>query len=248
MARVDEYNFGDFTRSNYRRLLQLAKDKYDFSKYTDLDEKGRFILWRHDVDISVHSAYKLALIEYEEGVKSTYFLHPHSEFYNLLEKEITDLVHKIISLGHDIGLHFDVYYHKISRESELEARLAWEKELLSIAFQQDVNVFSFHNTTPFTMNCKELEYAGMINVYSDYFQKNVFYCSDSNGHWQYNRLEDVLNLADNERIQVLTHPEWWQDEAMPPYRRVMHCIDGRAERVKAYYESLLRISGRRNIK
>ena len=46
------------------------------------DSKERQIIWRHDIDMSVHRAYSLAKLERGLGVKSTFFILPHSEFYN----------------------------------------------------------------------------------------------------------------------------------------------------------------------
>jgi hypothetical protein len=45
----------------------------------------------------------------------------------------------------------------------------------------------------------------------DYFRQEVGYCSDSNGYWRVRRLEDVLREAKDERLQVLTHAEWWPE-------------------------------------
>jgi len=40
------------------------------------------------------------------------------------------------------------------------------------------------------------------------------------------------------RLQVLTHPAWWQDEPMSPMARVNRCIDGRAEKTRRKYYQL----------
>ena len=47
----------------------------------------------------------------------------------------------------------------------------------------------------------------MINAYAKYFKDNVEYCSDSNGYWRHQRLENFLNNK-HDKIQVLTHPVW----------------------------------------
>ena len=83
------YNFSDFTEKHYITLIKLAKKKYLFEPFTTKTEEPH-VLWRHDVDSSVHRALKLAKIEKKLGVKSTYFLRLHSEWYNLFEKEVYD--------------------------------------------------------------------------------------------------------------------------------------------------------------
>ena len=80
------------TYENYKNLLQIAKNNFVFRSFTELNKNDNYIIWRHDVDFSMHSARNLAIIEAEEGIKSTYFLNIHSEFYNLMEKEIANCV------------------------------------------------------------------------------------------------------------------------------------------------------------
>jgi hypothetical protein len=60
-------------------------------------------------------------------------------------------------------------------------------------------------------------------------------------------LEDVLAQADDRRLQVLTHPEWWPDDVMSPRRRVHRCIDGRSANLKRYYDAALHNAGRLNL-
>jgi hypothetical protein len=69
----------------------------------------------------------------------------------------------------------------------------------------------------------------LLNTYGEYFRKKVFYCSDSNGHWRFKRLKDVLEDTPENvpRLQVLTHPVWWTEESMSPKKRFAKCIKGR---------------------
>jgi hypothetical protein len=48
----------------------------------------------------------LAKIEAGEGIKTTYFFHFHSEFYNVLEKDVVKCIFQIIEYGHNIGFAF----------------------------------------------------------------------------------------------------------------------------------------------
>ncbi|HXH18123.1 MAG TPA: hypothetical protein VNJ07_03480 [Chitinophagales bacterium] len=230
-----KYHFSDFTYENYDRLLCFAKKKYVFRTYENFHKSENFIIWRHDVDFSVHSAYELAKIEAENKVQGVYFFHLHSEYYNLLEQEITTLVKKIIELDHHIGIHFDSHYYKIRTENDIEQYLIFEKNIIERLFSVEVKVFSFHNTNDFVMGCQKWKYAGLINTYAEYFQKEVGYCSDSNGHWIYDRLEDLLASRKHQRLQVLTHPVWWQKEVMSPKQRVWKYIDDWAAHRKQQY-------------
>ena len=244
---AQRYHFADFTHGNYRRLLRLAKSKRPLCTHADSRKAQRFILWRHDVDISPHAARRLAQIEAEEGIGVTYFWHLHNTFYNLLERETADIVKEIAALGHGVGLHFDADFYGIAAEEELAPRLRMEQQVLEDLGGQPVRCFSFHNPSRFTMNCQQWEYAGMVNTYAEHFQTQVAYCSDSNGYWRHERLEDVLTAGQHERLQVLTHPCWWQAEAMSPWQRVLRCIEGRASKTRSQYRQLLEQTGRKVI-
>lgn len=232
----------DFTEDNYRRILVLAKKHYSFITYPDYISPGRTILWRHDIDLSVHRAFRLAQIEHEEDVFSTFFIHLHNEFYNALELDIVKIVRKIIDLGHPIGLHFDASFYDDSLDSldHLEYYLQKESELIRSLFNTDCQVFSFHNPSMNDcLNIDKLKLAGMINTYAGFIRDNYAYCSDSNGQWQYERLPDILEDARYEKLQVLTHPGWWTPESISPRERVSRSIDGRAASQHRRYDELL---------
>ena len=244
---IDEYHLSDFTRFNYRRLVRMAKSAYAFHRFTELREEKRFVLWRHDVDISVHAARRLAEIEAEEGVTATYFLYIHSEFYNLFEAAIMQYVREIVSLGHDLALHFNARLLNVRSVNELEVQLTREKRMLEDCFGQEILAFSFHNPDASSQTFRAQSYAGMVNAYSDYFVQEVAYVSDSNGYWRHRRLEDALSTASDPVLQVLTHPEWWQDIPMAPRARVERCINGRAEATRIAYDEHLASAGRKNV-
>jgi hypothetical protein len=247
MKNSEKYHFADFTRQNYRRLVKLASLNYTFRTFQNYVPGERFILWRHDVDLSMQAARKLSIIEAEEGVKATYFFHLHNTFYNLFEKENTLCGRDILSNGHEIGLHFDPEFYDIAAEEELIPLLERESRILEDLFNRPIRVFSFHNPTPSTLGMRSMQYAGLINTYGEYFQKEVGYCSDSNGYWRHKRLEDVLQKHGNECLQVLTHPGWWQDDVLPPYQRVRRCVEGKAEKTLLVYRQLLASLDRENI-
>lgn len=242
-----KYNFSDFTTEHYYYLIQQAKKNYQFSSYDTFDKNSKFLLCRHDVDISPHRALKLAIIENEEAVSATYFWHMHSEYYNIFEKEIFDIIKKITALGHYFGIHFDSHFYDIQTQYQIEECLQKEKNILENMFGVNIKAFSFHNTNPFVMSCRNWEYAGLINTYAEYFQKNVTYCSDSNGYWRFQRMADIVEKAEASCLQLLTHPEWWQEEIMSPWEKIQHSVNSRGEKVKNNYCNYLQIANMKNI-
>jgi hypothetical protein len=244
-----DYFFEDFTEENYRNLLRLCKQNYSFIPYDQYHSDGKNVMWRHDIDLSVHRAKRLAEIEMEEGVRTTYFLHLHNEFYNALENDVVKCMLKIIEYGHDLGLHFDPNFYALTNEdSKLEYYLKVEKQFLENIFQRRINAFSFHN--PDIGNWLQIDreqIAGMVNTYSAYIRSKYAYCSDSNGYWRFKRLKDVLSKAEDDKLQILTHPGWWVLTIMSPRERISRCIDGRAAKQHIQYDNLLSVMGRKNV-
>ena len=247
MLNSDKYNFSDFTLSNYKKLISIAKNSYKFYGYDNYDLSSRFIILRHDVDYSVHRSLKMARAENEIGVSSTYFLLLHSEFYNIFEKEIYELIKEIISLGHEIGLHFDSHFYNITNENQLESKLILEKNILEKFFSIEIKSFCFHITSDFTINCNKSSYAGMINAYSSFFQNDIDYCSDSNGYWRFNSLKDVISDNTVRHLQINLHPAWWQEKVLSPKKRIYRSIELRANKVKVIYDKNLESTNRKNI-
>ena len=69
-------------------------------------------LIRHDVDWDIELAYKLAQLENNLEIKSTYFILVTSNLYNVFSPSNMKLINKIKNLNHEIGLHFDASNYK----------------------------------------------------------------------------------------------------------------------------------------
>ena len=106
----------DLTLQQYINLLNIAKNKFSFITYENINFDDNFILWRHDIDLSLNQALKLAKEE-EARVSSPYFINMHSEYYNIYEKSQYSIINEILDLGHSIGLHFDTEFYFIPDES-----------------------------------------------------------------------------------------------------------------------------------
>lgn len=237
----------DFTVDSYRQLLVLAKRQYPFVLYDEIPWGQRFVLWRHDCDFSLNRAHALACAESSESVRATYFVNLHSEFYNVFERGQHRLVREILGMGHRIGLHFDSAFYEVSSEASLVMHLRHEADLLENLIGVRPSVFSFHNPLASHLGCEQEYYGELLNCYSRRFKEEVPYCSDSNGYWRFRRLRDVLTQGTDPCLQVLTHPGWWQETAMPPRQRIFRCVYGRAQAALASYDADLQLHGRENL-
>lgn len=229
-----------FNLGTYSRLVSLALTRWPFETYDNLESKKRFILWRHDCDMSLNRAVRLAEIDAELGITSTFFLHPRSEFYNLLETRQVLLARRIVELGHRVGLHLDTSAHlHLRSEDDLIKAVLNDAKIVEEVVNSNINVFSFHNPDERTTGFRARYYGDYLNCYSDWMAANVAYGSDSNGYWRHDPLQDTLEKSDADRVQILTHPEWWLSEEVSPRDRVLRAVYGRAIRVMEMYDQAL---------
>jgi hypothetical protein len=241
----DDVHFDDFTDSSYARIVGEAATRYAFEPFGTTVEAPH-VLWRHDVDFTVHRGVRMAEIEADAGARATYLLSLRSPFYNLFEAAVLRRARRIGELGHWFGLHFDfTAYDGFASDEELAEALSYERRVLGELIEAPVEVLSFHN--PGASGAAHVdadELAGMRNVYGAGLRESYHYVSDSNGYWRHERLPEVIEAAEWDRLHVLTHPEWWQEEAMSPSERLERCLQGRADYAREWYEGPVRAAGR----
>lgn len=241
-------DWSDFTEKKYSNLLKLAQRKYRFVAYNEDIDAEDIVLWRHDVDFSLCRSVRLAELERDCGVASTYFLQLNSIGYNLFEMTARRHIRKIRSMGHHFGLHFDPFVYKGESKEAVLAKMQWEKNILKELLETEIHSVSFHNPEFDNWLSIDSHYlCGMVNTYSHFFQQYFGYCSDSNGYWRFESLESVLCDKKYSRLQVLTHPEWWTPDALSPRKRIQRCFEGRAKSCLDTYDEALRVMGRKNI-
>ena len=248
MTPYEAYHYPDFTAMAYRDMLVSAKEHYTFVDLRNKDGvDGPTIINRHDIDFSVQRALSMAVIEESLGIRSVYFVNPHSEFYNPLERSLADILSKMRDLGHDIGLHFDSHYWGVTNANALDRYLSIDRDILENALGIEVTSFSFHNTTPFTMSCDADEYAGLANAYARSLFDRYKYCSDSNGYWRYDRMPSLIGSRAHPHLYLLTHPVWWTNEVLSPWEKIVRAVRGRADAGLDLYRSHLQKMGMQNI-
>ncbi|HYK66951.1 MAG TPA: hypothetical protein VEV45_03330 [Streptosporangiaceae bacterium] len=239
----------EFTEDGFARILDFAAARFSFVRFGDAPQPGS-VLWRHDIDMSVHRAAALARIEQARGVTATYFFRLHSEYYNVFEWPTRDLIQDIASRGHVVGLHFEADPRQaIPDEDSLEEKLEAERAILEEVAEGPVEAFSFHNPqTHDLLRFRRDKYAKMANAYAYLGEAGYVYVSDSNGYWRFRSVPDVLAENLTKSVHVLTHPEWWTPDAMPPRARMQRCVQGRAVATEVGYDALLTHEGRINVR
>lgn len=245
--KILENDLNSFSIENYSNLIKLYKKKYTFAIFHKIPWQQKFVLWRHDCDFSLNRAFKLAQIESRHKIQATYFINIHCEFYNVYEKSQYNLIMKILEMGHQIGIHLDLDFYSIKDEQQLNKALKKECEIFISLFGFIPKVFSFHNPTSVKSNFDKMKYAGLINCYAKKILKKIHYCSDSNGYWRFNNPADLLKNPSIKYIQILTHPVWWQDNALAPRDRVFRSIFTRARNyIDKYDHDLIQFERKNN--
>lgn len=239
----------DFTENAYAELLQRALTHgYAFARFHDRPAT-RHILWRHDVDLSVHRALRAAEIEADLGIRSTFFVNPHSVFYSVLEPRVLAILRRILAFGHEIGLHFDAEPHatELGTLNSLKRCLEKERDLVVEWLGCDVRAFSYHNPDiGGLLQFDADEIAGMTNAYAATLRRDYVYASDSNGYWRFKPIAQVIDER-HERLHILTHPEWWTPGPLAPRDRVERCATGRARACMREYDQFLLEHQRENL-
>ena len=175
-----------FDLGHYRELLAAAQaGGYRFAFFEGEPRQGDVLL-RHDVDLSLDAALRLAELEADAGARATYFLMTESVFYNLASAEGEHALARLRELGHRVGLHA-VYPH-LRLDERFEPVVAW------------------HNPDPDYMTAPV---EGALNVMSEPWFAPETYRSDSNQHWRSGCPHDELRSGAFPWLQLLTHPEIW---------------------------------------
>lgn len=96
----------DFTLKSYSEYIQLIKAKFKnilrFDEYfAKKDLLTSFCIIRHDVDRNPDNALRMAELENDAGICSTYFFRAKKQIFNKA------VVKKISRLGHEIGYHYE---------------------------------------------------------------------------------------------------------------------------------------------
>ena len=175
-----------FTLDHYRELLAAARaGGYRFASFEAPPGRGDLIL-RHDVDLSLDAALRMAELEAEEGATATYFLMTESIFYNLASSEGVAAIARLRELGHAVGLH--AVYPNVVLDERFDPVVSW------------------HNPDPESMSGS---IPGAVNVYAEPYFDRPTYRSDSNQYWRSGCPHEELRGGGFPWLQILVHPEIW---------------------------------------
>ena len=176
-----------FELDHYREIVAAARaGGYRFAHFEGAPSDGSVIL-RHDVDLSLDAAVRMAETEHDAGASATYFLMTESVFYNLHSNEGAAAIDRLRELGHRVALH--AVYPNAPRDDRFDPVVAW------------------HNPDSEYMRAPLAD--GRINVMQEPWFDPATYRSDSNQQWRSGCPHDDLRAGAFPWLQLLTHPEIW---------------------------------------
>ncbi len=223
-----------FTLQEYRSLIRLAKQRYRFVDFDTFAGENE-IIWRHDVEYSLHEMHRMAEADLQEGIVSVLFVQIRSPFYNGLSAYAKSLFSEWIAGGLRIGLHFDWEFFRNDLKN-LERHVRSEKEILEQLISTEITSFSYHNPNDEILAYSH-DMAGMMNAYHPrFFNSNgVHYISDSNGRWRSRNLREVLSDPGITRLQVNLHDSWWCEDRIPQIDKLQQAWNGDAAWKMEFY-------------
>lgn len=229
----------DFTLKSYAEYVKMIKHHFEhiltFEEYFSWN-KGldKFCIIRHDVDRKPENALKMAALEHDLGVRSTYYFRTKKRVFD------RHIIKKISRMGHEIGYHYESLSDKNGNISlalsDFESNLNKLRKIVKVStICMHGRPFSPYDDRDLWKNSENhghllAKYGIMGEVYLDIDYSNMAYITDTGRNWQTNRsnIRDTvdssikLNLTGkndlmkylknpHNKLILLTHPERWND-------------------------------------
>ena len=110
-----------FRYDELTRFYESISKRFAVTSFRDRT-KGTGILLRHDVDVAIEPAFKVAEIEKQVGITSTFFILTTGMMYNPAAPTNRKMLREMSDMGFEIGLHFDPSIYGDATHDELDGR------------------------------------------------------------------------------------------------------------------------------
>ena len=229
----------DFTIEKYRELLLALKEAgYELMRYDEYCEgkrAERMVVMRHDVDRSVERARRLAEVEKEMGVRTSYYFREKFVLNN------GDDIKYIAGLGHEVGYHYEDLVAEKGDVDKAYARCV--RNIESMRQLADVRTITMHGSPMSEIDSKRMwekydyrEIGVIGEPQMDVDWAEMFYLTDTGRSWNgvsrrdkvvefksvweakgwvYETTDDVIRALREgrfpKRVMMTTHPQRWAD-------------------------------------
>ena len=229
-----------FSYGEYKDIISLIQKHLPIVGFDEVINNNleEYCVIRHDVEYSIDRAYKLAQIENELDIKSTYCIQVRNNIYNAISDKNIELVKQIKTLGHEIALHQDPPAG--FGDYRLKSYLLQDMRVLSMYYDLPIKIFSYHKPKQeylqkyFTVEDK-INTNG--NKFFHYFkgdglvkpeELNVTYLADSNHKWKWGDPKD-LDFTKVKKLQMNMHPYSWSKEGFSNFDNTVHVVKERTQ-------------------
>lgn len=224
----------DFTMEKYeglcRSLLNSGYHVLTVSQSISNKLRDRSAVIRHDVDRKIDNALKMAELEHELGIHSTYYFRYPYTFK-------PDVIKRIESLGNEIGYHYEVLA-KVKGDQN-KAITVFSQELAAFRTISEVRTISMHGSPLSRYDNRDLwikndfrDYGIEGEAYLSLASKGLRYLSDTGRDWggRYSIKDKMpqtiavpIHTTDelitwinstNDNLYINVHPERWANSEM----------------------------------
>lgn len=170
----------------------------------------------------LESALRMASIDSTLGVISTFFFLLRTEHYNLFSKDGTQIVERILEIGHCLGLHFDCSaYPPESTVDELASACAKEARILEELFGRAISIVSYHKPDQRVLTGDPRLSYPRQHTYMPLFMESAKYFSDSRGSWANGVPTNSDFFRKTVPLHLLVHPIWWNEYPSTPLNTLL---------------------------
>ena len=195
----------------YTDLIFKFLDKgYEDVFFNELLGEYNQLIIRHDIDFDCEVAYKMAKVEYDIGIKSSYFFMLSNPIYNVFSEKNKKYIKNIKTFGHNISIHFDFEIGDLKKEIDI----------FESFFDTKIDIISVHRP-----DLKLLNKIGIEHTYLPKYFEDIKYFSDSRGEFKYGHPTESEEFKKGKSIQLLIHPEWWMSDKSKPIEIIQDIID-----------------------
>lgn len=192
---------------DYAELIENVREEgyvsswiSDMPAQKKLERKNLYL--RHDIDLHITGIIGMALVESILDHQATYYIRLDGH-YNPMQKDNVEILREICSLGHEIGLHYDLStypYDIVSAQAKLEREIS----ILSDICEESVKTICMHN--PRMGGPDIFKSSKYIHPHNPAYAPDL-YVSDS-CRIMFDVMQKIA-LDNPQTIMINTHPELW---------------------------------------
>lgn len=220
----------DFSYEFYENTLKELQKNHEFVFLDNVSNND--VILRHDIDIALDPALKMAKIENKLDISSTFFVLFQSPFYNPFSISSSKIIREILDLGHRIGFHYDSSAYK-KNNLKPEEIIMKEIDVMNNYFDTSIKEIAAHNPT--SNNKLEFILPEIINADSKKFKENRKYLSDSVQNW---REGAFSNYISEKNLYILIHPIWWSENNLERVEILKSLSEGELDSHKKEIEQM----------